>query len=264
MSTSRIESRQNSRFKLWKEWSIHPERQECPWLPVENRKVALELARTRPIRTLLCSEPEDPRLEPLRRGALETQVIDDKLLRQISAVRSFQGFVAFFEKPEWNWEDLPPNILCVWKLQDPGNLGTLLRTAHATGCGVVCGPGGVSCFNGKVVRASASALFSTPFLEGKRLAEVKARGWRLVAATPDQGESLFEAELRPPLALIVGNEGAGLEAEALDLAEQRIHVPMAPGCQSLNAAVAGALLLYEVFRRAAAQAADGVPVPGQT
>ncbi len=250
MPSAKIESRHNARFKLWREWSRHPERSECPWLPVENRKVAEELATTRPIRTLLCSDPKNPRLAPLLARALETHVVDDKLLGSISPVQSHQGFLAFFDKPGWTWSDLPKRILCLWKLQDPGNLGTILRTAHATRCGVVCGPGGVSCFNGKVVRASAAALFSTPFLEGGSLREVKARGWRLLGATPDEGESLFDAALEPPLAVVVGNEGTGLEPEALDLADGLVHIPMAAGCESLNAAVAGALILYEMFRRA--------------
>lgn len=247
--SAKIESRHNPRFKLWREWVRHPETEACPWLAVESWKTAIELAESRPVLALLCSDPSDPRASALSAKSRETHSVDARLLRQLSSVESFQGLVAFFEKPSWAWEDLPSTILCPWRLQDPGNLGTLLRTAHATGGGVVCGPGSVSCFNPKVVRASAAALFSTPFRERVAVEDVQSRGWRLVAATPGEGESLFETDLHPPLAFLVGNEGGGLPTEILERADTRVHIPMRAGSESLNAAVAGSLLLYEVYRR---------------
>ncbi len=158
--------------------------------------------------------------------------------------------VAFFEKPAWKWEDLTPWVLYLDQLQDPGNLGTLLRTARATGMfSVATSPGSVACFNSKVIRASAGSLFAVPFLEGLELEELQDRGYALSAATLQDGQSLFEARFESPQAIIIGNEGSGPTASTLGLADDQFHIPMRGRSQSLNAAVAGSLIAYEIFRQ---------------
>ena len=158
--------------------------------------------------------------------------------------------LAFFEKPAWKWEDLTPWVLYLDQLQDPGNCGTLLRTAQATGMfSVVTSPRSVACFNSKVVRASAASLFAVPFLEGLKLEELRDRGYALSAATLQEGQSLFEARLEPPQAIVIGNEGSGPTQSTLAMTDGRFHIPMQEHSQSLNAAVAGSLIVYEVFRQ---------------
>lgn len=246
---SQIDSRHNPRFKEWKRRARSPQAPDCPWVTVEGWKAVAEAAASRPLRLLLCSDPKRPDFSALAERAAEICVLPDRLLRDISSVESPQGVVAFFDKPVWSWEELPPRLLFVWELQDPGNLGTLLRTARAAGFGVLCGPGTASCFNSKTVRASAGAVFFTPFLQDATPEQARQRGYRLVAATAREGVPFWEADWTPPFAALVGNEGAGLEPGLVELAEQLVHIPMRPGSESLNAAVAGSLLMYEAARK---------------
>ena len=144
-------------------------------------------------------------------------------------------------------------VLVLEELQDPGNFGTLLRTAEAFGASrVMVTPGTVSQWNPKVMRASAGSVFR---LEVGRsplatLAEQLAGEGIALYAAVAHGEgafSLFETRFAERCALMVGNEGAGLSAEALRLAQHRVRIPCA--VESLNAAVAGSTLLYEAMRQ---------------
>ena len=133
-------------------------------------------------------------------------------------------------------------------MQDPGNLGTLLRTAQATGLfSLVTNHGAVSFFNSKVVRASAGALFQVPFLEGVPLLELKQRDYRIIAACTSGQESLFHRQFAPRTAFLVGNEGRGLTRKALEMSDDALQIPMEAGSDSLNAAVVGSLIMYQVY-----------------
>lgn len=246
-----IQSRHNPRYKRWLDYVDHPEGDGCDWIAVEGWKQVQDLASRRAIEVLLYTEEPDTRkLEALLSRSRETFRLSPALLERLSSVRTPQGVVAFFEKPRWGWNDLTRCILYLHRLQDPGNLGTLLRAAWATGIfSLVTSPQTVSCFNPKVVRASATALFSVPFLQGVSLEEVEGRGYRLWAASPRGEASLFEARFSEPLAIILGSEGLGLNGLELPGSCRRLRVPMRPETESLNAAVAGSIILYEVFRQ---------------
>ncbi len=249
-SVSRIESRQNPQYKLWKQYVAHPEKKGCPWIPIEGWKQTQDLSTQRPIELLLFSEGAERSIKDLLPRSTESFQLAPTLFESLSTLDSSQRILAFFEKPSWNWKDLTSRVLYLNELQDPGNLGTLLRTARATGIfSVITSPHTVSCFNAKVVRASAASLFSIPFLEGIEAGELKSRGYHLWATTPQGGKPLFEAHFESPLAIVIGNEGRGLSPAVLSLADHHLHIPMQPQAESLNAAVAGSLVLYEVFRQ---------------
>jgi len=246
---SSIESRQNPKYKRWREYTSHPEDNECPWILVEGWKAIEEVASKYSPELLLFSDPQDLRLKQLLECSLDNVQLSSKLLKGISTLESPQGVMAFFEKPCWNWKDLTPWILYLDQLQDPGNLGTLLRTAEATDMfSLVTSPGTVSCFNSKVVRASTGALFKVPLLQGIDPGELKERGYNLWEASPESGQSLFDVQFKSPLAILIGSEGKGLSSSSSAWASQQLHIPM-KATESLNASVAGSLILYEVFRQ---------------
>ena len=142
-------------------------------------------------------------------------------------------------------------VLVLEELQDPGNFGTLLRSAEAFGASLVMvTPGTVSQWNPKVMRASAGSVFRVAVVRGT-LADIAARlvGVEVYAAVAqmDGAVSLLETQFGARCALMVGNEGAGLSAEAVALARHRVRIPCA--VESLNAAVAGSTLLYEAMRQ---------------
>ncbi len=145
-----------------------------------------------------------------------------------------------------------PLILVACGLQDPGNLGTLVRSAEAFGAtGVLTTPGTVSAWNGKALRASAGSVFRVPVVEATldEVAGLRARGVRLLAAVGADGVPAHEAPLAGSCALLIGNEGAGLGDEWLAIADTRVTIPCPGPVESLNAAVAGSLLLYEASRQ---------------
>ena len=143
--------------------------------------------------------------------------------------------------------------LILENLQDPGNLGTLIRSAEAFGAQqIYLTPDTVNQWNPKVVRASAGSVFRIPITRATlpRIAEDLAKqGTTIYAAVAQQANSasLLETTFTPQTALLIGNEGAGLSAAALDLAHHRIRIPCA--VESLNAAIAGSTLLYETLRQ---------------
>jgi TrmH family RNA methyltransferase len=161
----------------------------------------------------------------------------------------------------------PPDfVLALDRLQDPGNLGTLLRTALAAGVERVWLGEGADPLQPKVLRASSGAALALPIERlaaaelGRRLAAARAAGLQLVAAVVPEadGDALpfWELDWRRPTALLLGNEGAGLDPELTRLADRRVTIPHSPAVESLNVAAAAALLLLERSRQA-----HGRPVP---
>ncbi len=246
MEEEAITSAQNPRFQLWKSYIQSPEDPDCPWIAVEGPKPALELS-SNSIALLLYSDEKS--IAPILRSQARSRVrLSSNLLSRLSRVRSHQGVIAFLEKPVWSWEDVSEWILYLEGIQDPGNLGTLLRTARATGLfSLVSDLGTVSFFNSKIVRASSGALFQVPFLEGVPLGELKRRNYQVIAASPSGRESLFDQQFAPRSAFLLGNEGRGLTPEVLELSDAVFGIPMQTGSDSLNASVAGSLIMYHVY-----------------
>jgi RNA methyltransferase, TrmH family len=249
LQTPAVESRQNPRFKLWLDYTRHPESEQCPWVPVEGWKQLAELNR-HPIELLLFSDPADPRLTPLRQRAKVIVQLKSQLLELLSQVEASQSILGFLSKPSWTWPQLRPWVLYLDRLQDPGNLGTLFRTAGATGLfSLLTNDQTVSCFNAKVIRASAASLYSVPFLEGIPLTDLAKHGYRVWATVPKGGQDLFATEFQAPAAFVVGNEGRGIDPQTLDQISARLTVPMISGTESLNAGVVGSLIMYDVYRK---------------
>ncbi len=144
-------------------------------------------------------------------------------------------------------------LLAIAGVQDPGNLGTILRSAEAFGAGgVVLGEGTVSPFNPKVVRASAGSVFRLPLARTKlsdALGPMKQQGLRLVATASHKGMPLHQANLSGPLAIFIGSEGAGLSRDLIKEMDEVVAIPQAPQVESLNAGVAASIVLYEVMRQ---------------
>ncbi len=248
MDLEPITSPQNSAFKRWRSYIRSPADPDCPWIAVEGRKQALDLSRKHRIELLLYST--DDSIAPiLSRQSPPTFRLQSSLFSRLSRVRNPQGLIAFFQKPVWNWVDASEWILYLEGMQDPGNLGTLLRTAQATGLfSLVTSHGAVSFFNSKVVRASAGALFQVPFLEGVSLSELRRRHYRIIAACTSSQESLFDRQFAPRTAFLVGSEGRGVTREALEMSDDALRIPMETGSDSLNASVVGSLIMYQVYR----------------
>ena len=215
-------------------------------------------------------ERNPPRTAPsgcyLEIGAqVETLLLPDKLFDSLVPSESPQGVAALVRLKEFSLEDVTERlqvgpVIALAGLQDPGNLGTILRSSEAFGsAGVILGEGTVSPLNSKVVRASAGSLFRLPIIHrhGKSTTlkleaiseKLRAQGVRLIATSSHRGTPLDQADLRTPAAIFFGNEGSGLPRDLMARMNESIAIPHAPQVESLNAAIAASIVLYEAARQ---------------
>jgi TrmH family RNA methyltransferase len=185
-------------------------------------------------------------------------LLPDKLFATAVPSDSPQGVAALVRCPVFTADDVLAKssagpVLAIAGVQDPGNLGTILRSAEAfEAAGVLLGEGTVSPFNSKVVRASAGSVFRLPIARVKLievLPEMRSRGLRLVATSSHKGTPLHGAKLTGPLAIFIGSEGAGLPSDLLSQMDETLAIPHSEQVESLNAGVAASIVLYEVARQ---------------
>lgn len=193
-----------------------------------------------------------PVRERLQEAGVHCEEVDTGIIQEYSDTVTPQGILAVARIPRREWDDLPlTGILVLDAVQDPGNLGTLIRTAEAMGMeGVVSLPGTVDAWNPKVVRAAAGSVFRIPVMESEwEMAEreLRARGIQIWAADVE-GQPVDRWEPPPArLALVLGNEGRGVSSRILRRCDRAVRVPLSGSVDSLNVAVAGALLIDRIF-----------------
>ena len=188
----------------------------------------------------------------------EAVQVPDRLFEQLAQTQNPQGIAALVELPPHNLEIILRGqnllLLLACGLQDPGNLGTLMRSAAAFGASALLTlHETVSPFNPKAVRSSAGAIFRLPVLEGVAAGELlhrlRAARVLIVAADRHSPTPLCQADLRGSLAILVGREASGLPLEIAREASLRLSIPIQPGVDSVNAATAGSVFLYEAARQ---------------
>ncbi len=237
-----------------------------------RRPVAEALAAGRPARRLLLSASARPSPElraitdAARRLGLPTDRVPADQMTRIAGFDGHQGVLLEVEERRWAdlgqilaraaTEEHEPFVLVLEHLQDPANFGTLLRSAEAAGVdGVVFPERGAAPLSPAAVKASAGAsehlLIARQPTIGEAIHELKQAGLRLAAADQDATASAWETDLFGPLAVVVGSEGSGLSGATKRRCDLLVGFPMAGRVASLNAATAGALLLFEVVRQRA-------------
>ncbi len=187
--------------------------------------------------------------------AIHIEEVDERTFSELAGTESPQGILMVVQPPRFQIEEIHPKprfpVLVLDGVQDPGNLGALLRTAYGLGApGVVLLSGTADADNAKALRAAMGAGFSLPIARAtvNELATwIEKGGVTLWAAVAD-GKPIVRTSPPERLAIVVGNEGAGVRPDVLELARHRITIPLARGAESLNVAVAAGILLYEVQR----------------
>ena len=186
------------------------------------------------------------------------ETVSDSVLLAAADTAAPQGVLAIVEKPAYSLKDLlakgPRCLLLLEGIRDPGNLGTMFRTAEGAGAtGIVMSPDTADLFQPKTVRATMGSLYHMPFAEAKdwqgALSAIKAAGVSLYAAHL-QGKAMYDTlDYRGDCGFLIGNEGAGLTAETAAFADAYVKIPMEGRLESLNAAMAAGLLMYEANRQ---------------
>ncbi|MGC1362740.1 MAG: RNA methyltransferase [Silvibacterium sp.] len=256
-----VQSRQNVRVKELRAAFTRAIRTEPGLLAIEGEHLVLEaIASGLELAVVFIQTGSEALLDRLGVPE-ETEILALPPEVFASAVHSEspQGIAAFVKPPAFTLQQVlngpQPLILIAAGLQDPGNLGTLIRSAEAFGAtGYITLPGTVSLDNQKTLRASAGSIFrlpGTPACEDELFKALAQRQIKILAAVATQGESLAQQNLTRPFALIIGNEGSGIPSEILRHADARVTIPMPGPVESLNAAIAGSILLYEAARQRA-------------
>jgi len=203
-----------------------------------------------------------PILTALAARGVEIASATDPVMDAASPVRSASGIVALADRPANGVERVfgspSPLVVITADLQDPGNLGAIVRVAEAAGAsGLVAAGAGANPFGWKALRGSMGSALRLPVAIERDIAialgHARRLGCRIVASVPHEGETYSEIDLCGGIALLVGGEGAGLFSDLVAAADVRVSIPMRPPVESLNAAVAAALLLYEARRQRTSQ-----------
>ena len=262
----RIEGRHNALVKELRQAFTRAERTDDGNCAIEGLRIAEEAIRSglrfRAIFFKESAQNMAERLLPQIGANVDTLLLPDKLFDATVPTDTPQGVAALVRLKEFSLADVLERlqvgpIIVLAGLQDPGNLGTILRSAEAFGsAGVVLGEGTVSPFNSKVIRASAGSIFRLPVVIAKAAGgleelttKLRAQSVRLIATSSHKGTPLDQANLTAASAVFVGSEGSGLPRAVLAQADELVAIPHTQQVESLNAGVAGSIVLYEAARQ---------------
>lgn len=262
-----ITSKDNAIFKLIKSLKVKKNRIREALFVVEGPKQVIEAGSSRyGIRYLVVRRDSldffnnDGFFEEIPATKVEIISMDESLFRQIVDTENSQGILAVLSYEMLSGEDLmrqisaDSNVLILDRLQDPGNIGTLVRTAEGAGFkGVVLLKGSGDVFSPKAIRAGGGATLRMPVTmidDAYSLRELSDRfSKRLVVTDVSSGLAYYDVDLSENVFLVMGNEGRGVSKEVLDLADVRINIPTEGLLESLNVATAGAVLMMDSLRQ---------------
>ncbi len=193
----------------------------------------------------------------LERGGAEIASVSQNVMDAISPVRSSSGFVALAQRPAHRLEDVfagaVPLVVAAVDVQDPGNVGAIARVAEAGGAtGLVAAGASADPFGWKALRGSMGSGLRLPIATATAdaaLAEARRRHCVIVAAVPRDGRSVYDTDFTRPVAIVIGGEGQGLPQPLEERADERVSIPMQTPVESLNTAVAAAVIVYEARRQ---------------
>lgn len=242
-----------SQLKVWRSLLRSKGRAETGLFLVEGPRVASELfASSLSAEALLHPDPAPESMRQLVEAFREAEVpchpLPEGQLASVSDTQTPQGIIAVARRPTWDWRHLgASDLLLLDAVQDPGNVGTLIRAAEGLGLsGAIVLPGTVEVWSPKVTRAAAGSTFRLPIVEAAWTDVepwLEASGHALWAADA-RGEALSRRPVsRPPVALVLGNEGAGVSYALLEASVRTVSVPLTRPVESLNVGVAGAILM---------------------
>jgi TrmH family RNA methyltransferase len=260
MRGSRILSPQNDRLKSWiKLQKDGAERRERGEFVLEGRRLVASALDSGLLKTFLYADKlakDDALIDEARSKDVEVLMLSLVAFRKLAAVPSPQGVACVARLPAHSPEDIfgeDALILVACGVQEPGNLGTMIRSAQAAGAsGFVALPPSADLFHPRAVRGSAGAVLSLPAVRMKEqefVARAAASGMRVLAAAPVGGADYRTADYSRPLAIAIGSEAHGVPGSVAG-ASTLVTIPMPGGGESLNAAAAAAILLFEAARDA--------------
>lgn len=213
---------------------------------VETKHLVLEAFRAGLIKELILEQNE---IFPLD---VPTLYVTKEILKKLSSTTTpSQVMAVVYKKPVP--QEIGEKVLILDHIQDPGNLGTIIRSAVAFHIDtIICSPDTVDFYNPKVVRASQGMMFHIPIQvhnTTKIIQELRKKDYKIVGTKVTNGEDVRTASIYSHFALIIGNEGQGISKNIEELCDQFLYIKMSGNCESLNASVAASILLYEISNK---------------
>ncbi len=233
-------------------------RREQDLFLVEGPKMYQEAPRDRLIKTYVSASFYEKNEKNGIRQTKDLELLSDRVFEAVSDTQTPQGVLCLVRRQHYTLEELlqkqPPLLMILENLQDPGNLGTILRTAEGAGVtGIVLGKDCVDLYNPKTIRSTMGSIYRMPVYHSENLRQdvekLKSRGVNLYAAHLQGREYYSGKSFAGPTGFFIGNESRGLSDELAALADTYIKIPMDGQVESLNAAVAAAVLMYEARRQ---------------
>ena len=232
----------------------------------EGLRAVIEAVQFADLSELFFIKTEENKLTEIIKTAEEKGVrlycVDEKVMAKLSDTKTPQGVLALIKMPEDSLQKLNPGtssdnnapVIILDRVQDPGNLGTIIRTADAVGAlGIILLEGCVDAFSPKVVRASMGSLFHLPVIQDvfpeEALTWCYRHGYEPAATALKNAQNMYKADLSKKMAFIFGNEANGVAEELQAAAETRLFIPMAGQAESMNVAMAAGIVLFEGLRQ---------------
>ena len=242
-----IESSNNPKIKKWTKLKQKKYRYQSSEFIVEGEHLVLEAMASNVVKEILVKEGSTGHLNPIFNTMKPTYILKENLFTQIASTETPQPIMAVCEMKAKTIEK-DHRLLLLDRIQDPGNLGTLLRSAVAFGFdGVVLGEGCVDVYNEKVIRSTQGAIFKIP-IEMHSLKDyvttLQSKGVKVYGTSLENGSPLGEIEDASKMAVILGNEGQGVSSELLTQTDQNIFIEMTENIESLNVSIAGSIIMY--------------------
>ncbi|MBR6643394.1 MAG: RNA methyltransferase [Lachnospiraceae bacterium] len=235
------------------------ERKEQKAFVIEGRKMFEEICQdtSRIVRAYFSESYVKDMYTDRELPKIPHEIVADSVFDAMAETVTPQGVLAVVKMPEYSLDEMVAGagtLVLLENLRDPGNLGTIIRTAEAAGVsGVILSKESVDIYNPKVIRSTMGAVYRVPFLYAEDFMELlerlKEQNVRLLAAHLKGQKTFDKADYSGKVGILIGNEANGLSDEVAELAEEKVLIPMAGCVESLNAAVAAALLMYEAFRK---------------
>lgn len=233
------------------------ERRKQGLFVVEGIKQVNEIPDHYPVEYYITTEDYDSsQITHLNRG--KWLVVTQELFKQMSDTETPQGVMAVVKKQELTLSELPkkdkPFYLVLENLQDPGNLGTIIRSAYGFDVdAILISKGSVDLYSPKTLRSTMSALFHVPIVAELEMSDciawIRAQDVTLYATALEESKVLYDVDYTEGCALVIGNEANGVTEATKDVAHQKVRIPMPGGLESLNASIAASICMYEVMKQ---------------
>jgi len=242
-----IQSVQNDRVKQWKKLHTKKGREKTGLYMVEGEHLVEEAVKEkeRVTEIIISQTVQSPIVQHIK--DIPIYLVSEEVAKSLSDTETSQKIFAICKQIEVPIQD-DNQLLLVDSIQDPGNLGTIIRTADAAGIGgIILGDGTVDLYNSKVLRSAQGSHFHIPIVKGnleKWIQRLKEKGIPVYGTALQNGKRLNEVKKTNPFAIIVGNEGNGIQGKLLELTTENVYIPIYGKSESLNVAVAAGIVLY--------------------